>query len=49
MSINFVARRNELQDLMLQLGREIPPVMGAFASLHKASIAKGALDGKLRS
>lgn len=48
MSTNFPSRRNELQNLMVQLGREIPGVMGAFANLHKASIAKGALDRKTK-
>lgn len=48
MSTNVPARRDELQSLMVQLGREIPGVMSAFANLHKASIAKGTLDGKTK-
>jgi AhpD family alkylhydroperoxidase len=48
MSTNFPALRNELQSVMLQLGREIPEAMGGFAALHKAATAKGALERKTK-
>lgn len=48
MSTNFPALRAELQSEMLQLGREIPGTMGAFANLHKAATTKGALDAKTK-
>jgi AhpD family alkylhydroperoxidase len=48
MSTNFSARHNELQDLMLRLGRELPGPLGGFANLHKAATAGGALDAKTK-
>lgn len=48
MTTNYPERRNELQGLMLRLGREIPGTMGGFAGLHKAATAKGALDTKAK-
>jgi AhpD family alkylhydroperoxidase len=48
MTTNFLARRNELQGLMLQLGRELPGTMGGFANLHKAATAGGALNAKTK-
>ena len=48
MSTNFSALRNELQSVMLQLGREIPEAMGGFAASrinfidHTHARAKGA-------
>ena len=48
MSTNFPERRNELQGLMLRLGREIPGPVGAFANLHKAATASGILDAKIK-
>lgn len=48
MSIDFPARHAELQGLLLKLGHEIPGTLGAFANLHKASTAGGALDAKTK-
>ena len=39
MTTNYPARRNELQGLMMRLGRELPGAMGGFANLHKAATA----------
>lgn len=48
MTTNYPARRNELQGLMMRLGRELPGAMGGFGNLHKAATAKGALDAKTK-
>ncbi len=48
MTTNYPARRNELQGLMMRLGRELSGPMGGFANLHKAATAKGALDAKTK-
>ena len=48
MTTNYPARRNELQGLMMRLGRELPGTMGGFGNLHKAATAKGALDAKTK-
>jgi AhpD family alkylhydroperoxidase len=48
MATDFPARRNELQGLMLRLGREIPGPLGGFANLHKAATASGLLDAKIK-
>ena len=48
MTTNFPARRNELQGLMLRLGRELPGPMAGFANLHKAATAGGALNTKTK-
>ena len=43
------AEYNErLQELMGALGKEIPKTMSAFASLHRAASADGALDAKTK-
>ena len=47
-SLNFPARRSELQKLMAQLGRELPAPMAAFANLHAAACASGALNTKTK-
>ena len=48
MSTNFPERRNELQGLILRLGREIPGPLGGFANLHKAATTSGILDAKIK-
>jgi AhpD family alkylhydroperoxidase len=48
MSTDFPERRNELQGLMLRLGRELPGPLGAFANLHKAATTSGTLDAKFK-
>jgi len=48
MTTNYPARRNDMQELMLRLGRELPGTMGGFASLHRAATSKGALDTKTK-
>ncbi len=48
MSTNFPARRSEVQGLLVRLGREIPGPISCFGSLHKAAVAKGALDAKTK-
>ncbi len=47
-SLNFPARRRELQRLMARLGRELPAPMAGFANLHAAASANGALDTKTK-
>jgi len=37
-----------LRSLMGDLGKEIPDTMGAFAGLHQAGVAAGALDWKTK-
>jgi AhpD family alkylhydroperoxidase len=48
MSKNFPARRQELQGLLVTLGREIPGPMAEFSDLHKAARAEGALSSKVK-
>jgi AhpD family alkylhydroperoxidase len=48
MTANYPERRQEVQGLMIRLGRELAGPMGGFASLHKAATAKGALDTKTK-
>ena len=48
MTANFPERRQEVQGLMIRLGRELPGPMSGFAGLHKAATTKGALDTKAK-
>jgi len=48
MTANYPERRQEVQALMIRLGRELAGPMGGFAGLHKAATAKGALDAKAK-
>ncbi len=45
---NYPSRYEELKRSMGDLGKNLPNVMGAFGTLHKTSIADGALTAKTK-
>jgi AhpD family alkylhydroperoxidase len=45
---NFPERRNELQNILPRLARELPGPVSGFANLHKAATAAGKLDAKTK-
>ena len=47
-SMNFPARRRELQGLLVRLGSELPAPMAEFSNLHKAARVEGALSSKAK-
>ena len=48
MNGNFPEHNHEIRQSMTRLGRELPATMAAFAQLHKAAAAEGALSTKTK-
>lgn len=48
MTTDYVAMREQLLALTRELGSEIPNVVGPFSQLHKAALASGALEPKVK-
>ncbi len=46
MAMQYPEHREHIQELVGQLGKEIPGTMAAFGQLHKAAAAQGALSPK---
>ena len=48
MSTDYVAYRQDLEQGLAQLGRELPGPMGGFARLHRKATAEGALSSSVK-
>ena len=48
MKTDYVAMHKSLEELLAQLGSEIPGPMSGFARLHKKAIDEGALSSKVK-
>ena len=48
MSTDYVAYREDLEQGLAQLGRELPGPMGGFARLHRKATAEGALSSSVK-
>ena len=46
--MDYPKHYEHLKSLMGDLGKDIPDTMGAFAGLHHAGVAAGALDWKIK-
>jgi AhpD family alkylhydroperoxidase len=48
MATNYLELRNQLDECLSQLGKEIPGPMTGFARLHRKGMEDGALSGKVK-
>jgi AhpD family alkylhydroperoxidase len=48
MATNYLELRNQLDESLTQLGKEIPGPMTGFARLHRKGMEDGALSGKVK-
>ena len=48
MSVDYIALREELEQCLDQLGRELPGQMSGFARLHRKATADGALTSSVK-
>jgi AhpD family alkylhydroperoxidase len=48
MIANYLELRNQLEESLSQLGKEIPGPMTGFARLHRKGMEDGALSGKVK-
>ena len=48
MTTNYLDLRNQLEERLSQLGKEIPGPMTGFARLHRKGVEDGALSGKVK-
>jgi len=48
MNKNYAEYYNRIQQLMANLGQELPAPMAGFVQLHKAAVAEGALSTKTK-
>jgi len=48
MFLDYVAYRDDLENGLAQLGRELPGPMSGFARLHRKATADGALSGSVK-
>jgi AhpD family alkylhydroperoxidase len=45
---NYIELRNQLEERLAQLGKEIPGPMTGFARLHRKGVEEGALSSKVK-
>jgi AhpD family alkylhydroperoxidase len=45
---NYIGLRDHLEELLVQLSKEIPGPMTGFARLHRKGVEDGALSGKVK-
>jgi AhpD family alkylhydroperoxidase len=48
MAIDYVAYRQDLDEGLAELGRELPGPMSGFARMHRKATAEGALRGSVK-
>jgi AhpD family alkylhydroperoxidase len=48
MTTNYVDYREQLEERLAQLGRELPGPMTGFARLHRRAVQEGALPAKVK-